>query len=182
MKNILIVCLIFFASCKSTEQVKSNNTINETLSFEAENCPENGLCIVELIPNKTIEFKTDEFGNLYPIITRGEKTIFKYTFEKEPISGVADSNYTEIIYAELPKDFSTISLTNNQLSAIKLHFGRLCFCKGESGYFPIEKGAFNLKKTENNTLKIALHFSVKKVPQIVSEINETISLKSNKSN
>lgn len=182
MKNLIVLSLLFLASCKSTQQVNSQVISNEIIITKTENCPKNGTCSLELIPNKNLDFKTDEFGNLYPTINNGEKTILKYTFTKKSIENTADSNYTEIIYAELDKSYSNINLINSQLQTIKLHYGRLCFCKGESGYFPITNGVFNLSKSGKDSLTIDLNFSVKKIPQIISEIHETISLKSNESN
>jgi len=182
MKNLIILGLLFLISCKSTQQVNSQAVNNEPIITNTENCPENGTCTLEIIPNKTLDFKTDDFGNLYPTIENGEKTILKYTFTKNPIENTADSNYTEIVYAELDKPYSNINLVDSQLQTIKLHYGRLCFCKGESGYFAIKNGVLNLSKSGKDSLKIDLNFSVKKIPQIISEIHETISLKSNETN
>ena len=100
MKNIIVLNLLLLISCKSTQQVNSQVPNNETTITKIENCPENGTCTIELIPNKKLDFKTDEFGNLYPTINNGEKTILKYTFTKNPIENTVDSNYSEIVYAE----------------------------------------------------------------------------------
>lgn len=181
MKYFLIICTLFLASCKTIKTKNSVIKSNETVFTQSENCPENGTCLVELIPNKTIEFKKDEFGNLYPVISEGTKTVFKYTYTKNPISEIEDSDYTEIVYAEVDLN-NNVQLQNETLKSIKLHYGRLCFCKGESGYFPITRGVFNLSKIDENTLKIDVDFIVKKVPQIISEIHETVSLKSTTSN
>ena len=60
--------------------------------------------------------------------------------------------------------------------------GRLCYCKGETGYYPINNGEFNIEKSGRDTVKIDIEFSIKEVPQIISKISETISLKSNATN
>ncbi|SNR37829.1 hypothetical protein SAMN06265371_10298 [Lutibacter agarilyticus] len=181
MKNLLIICVVVLVSCKTSKPVNSVITASETIFVQSENCPENGNCVLELIPNKTITFKKDEFGNLYPVISEGSKTLFKYTFTKNPISETEDSNYTEIVYAELNLN-EDLKLQNEALKNIKMHYGRLCFCKGESGYFPIERGVFNLTKMEGDLVKIDVDFIMKKIPQLVSEIHETVSLKSNTTN
>lgn len=180
MKNILLLCFVFLASCKT-----SKNTVielSEHMFLTTENCPENGECSIEFIPNKTIEFKKDEFGIAYPVISEGNKSIFKFTFNKKPIVNTQDSNYTEIVYAELDNPINEISLIGNELETIKLHFGRLCYCKGETGYFPIKNGSFNIDKLKNNSLKVDIEFTIKEVPQIISKITETVSLKSNATN
>jgi len=182
MKKLIIIGLLFLISCKTAEKATSQVNMNKPVSIQTENCPENGTCTIELLPDKTIDFKTDEFDNLYPVISEGNKTVLKYTFSKKPIENVADSNYTELIYAELPNQISELNFENTALQTIKLHYGRLCFCKGESGYFPINNGVFKLSKVDENSIKIDLNFSVKKIPQIISEIHETVSLKSNATN
>ena len=65
------------------------------------------------------EFKTDEFGNNYPVITEGEKTILKYSYIKNPLENTQDSNYTELIYAELDQTIKEISLTNEKTIGIR---------------------------------------------------------------
>ncbi len=51
--------------------------------------------------------------------------------------------------------------------------------KGETGYYPIKNGSFKIEKSSKNTVKIDIEFNIKEVPQIISKISETISLKSN---
>ena len=180
MKNILILIIVFLTSCKTSKNACleiSENTLTKTV-----NCPENGECSIEFIPNKTIEFKKDEFGIIYPIISEGEKTIFKYTYKRNPVANTQDSNYTEIVYAEFDKTISEISLTDDELQNAKFYFGRLCYCKGETGYYAIKNGDFIISELQKNSLKIDFEFSIKEVPQIISKISETVSLKSNASN
>lgn len=172
--NIYLVLLLIatFSSCKSFNfQIKQPKMIDSLV------CPENGSCSLELIPNKSIEFKTDEFGIMYPVISEGNNTLFKYTFQKKPLKDTEDSNYTEIIYAELENTITEMSLTNETLSTVKLYFGRLCYCKGETGYYPIKDGEFKISKTSKDIVNFKLDFKITEVPQIISKINETISLK-----
>lgn len=180
MKNILLLCFVFLASCKI-----SKNTVielSEHIILTTENCPENGECSIQFIPKKTIDFKKDEFGIAYPVISEGNKSIFKFTYKRKPLVNTQDSNYTEIVYAEIDNTISDISLIGNELKTVKLYFGRLCYCKGETGYFPIKNGSFNIKKSNNNSLKVDIEFTIKEVPQIISKITETVSLKSNATN
>lgn len=176
MKNILLLILFVIASCKPAQHI--NYTLSEVVYLKTINCPDNGECSIELIPNKSLEFKKDDFGNLYPIISDGEKTILKYTYQRNPIAKTQDSNYTEIVYAELNKTITEISVSNNDLQTIKLYFGRLCFCKGEAGYYPIKNGSFKLEILNKNSLKINFEFNIIEVPQVISTISETISFKS----
>jgi hypothetical protein len=180
MKNILILIIVFLTSCNTSKNACleiTENTFTKTV-----NCPENGECTIEFIPNKTIEFKKDEFGIIYPIISEGEKTIFKYTYKRNPVANTQDSNYTEIVYAEFDKSISEISLSNSELQNSKFYFGRICYCKGETGYYAIKNGEFEISELAKNSLKVDFEFSIKEVPQIISKISEMVSLKSNASN
>lgn len=164
---------MFMISCKS------NYTVNQHINQEVTNCPKNGTCSIELIANKAIVFKMDNIGIMYPVISKGDKTILKYTYKKNEIPNTQDSYYTEIVYAELPTTISPIELTNEALQDIKLYFGRLCYCKGETGYFAIKSGDFKLTKNDKSSFNIDFNFKVSEVPQVISKIHETISLKSN---
>ncbi len=173
MKNVIPLLILLVVSCKPSF------IVSQQISQKAISCPENENCSFELIPNKSIEFAADNFGILYPVISDGEKTLLKYTYKKNPIENTQDSNYTEIIYAELDKEFSELNLTNKDLQKVKLYFGRLCYCKGQTGYYPVKKGEFRITKSGKNTVNFNLNFNLEVVPQIISIINETISLKSN---
>ena len=177
MKKIIFLITVFFASCGACKSLTLN--IQEAFFIKTQQCPENVFCSLELIPNKSIEFKTDEFGNNYPVITEGEKTILKYSYIKNPLENTQDSNYTELIYAELDQTIKEISLTNENLQKVKLYFGRLCYCKGETGYYEIKEGTFNLSKITEDSLNITIEFNITEVPKIISKIDETISLKGN---
>ena len=158
---------------------KSNYTVSQPIKQNVTTCPENGTCSIELIPNKNIVFKTDNIGIQYPVISEGDKTILKYTYQRNAIPNTQDGNYTEIIYAEFSANITPMELSNEALQEVKLYFGRLCYCKGETGYFPIKNGDFKLIKIDKNSFKIDLNFKISEVPQIISKIEETISLKSN---
>lgn len=170
--NLFLVLCIALASCNSSKEIYFQKEIKQT----ANNCLKNGYCKTTLLPNKSISFKKDAAEITHPVISKGNKTIFKYTFTKQN-KKIQDSFYSEIIYAELNSTITEINLKNEQLEKIKLHFGRLCFCKGQTGYYPITKGYFKLKKINHNTIKIEINFKNEKVPQLIQTINETIFIK-----
>ena len=175
MKKIFFIAILLFATITSCKGIHFQ--LKEPIMLDTLDCPENGTCNLELIPNKSIEFKSDEFGNTYPVISEGNKTLFKYTFQKKPIKNTQDSNYTEIIYAELPAEISELSLTNESLQNVKLYFGRLCYCKGATGYYPIKDGVFKISKTSKESITFKVDFKITEVPQIISTIHQTVSLK-----
>jgi len=176
MKNLLPLLFLMIVSCKSTF------VVNEAILVNTLNCPENGDCTIELLPNTSLEFKKDEFGNLYPVISEGNKTIFKFIYTRKQIPNTQDSNYTEVIFAELDSIISPKTFTDKTLKDAKLHFGRLCFCKGQTGYYPIKNGEYNITKSTKKSFKIDFNFKIDEVPQIISTINETVSIKSTATN
>ncbi|MHB1195510.1 MAG: hypothetical protein ACYC0A_01605 [Lutibacter sp.] len=182
MKKLLPILLLLIVSCKSTKNTNPVFVAKEAFLINTVNCPKNGECTIELLPNKSLEFKQDEFGNSYPEISEGNKTIFKYTYTKNPIPNTQDSNYTEHVFAELDSTISAKTLTNEALQDIKLHFGRLCYCKGETGYYPIKNGEFKITKSSKKSFKIDFNFKIDELPQIISTINETVCAKSSKTN
>lgn len=182
MKLYIILILSLSLSCKSSKQSDIQHKVEGKVSQQLTTCPENGNCTIELLPKKSLIFKKDAFGILYHIIEEGEKTILRFTYKKQGQPNVQDSNYSEIILAELPEIIQNTSLSQEQLDQVKLHFGRFCFCKGETGFYPVRRGIFKLTSLSKNTINITIEFSIKEVPQIISNINETISLKSNETN
>lgn len=177
MRATLLIFLIFFSACKSQHKSAATVDLEQVVIAKISDCPPNGNCTLELLPNKSIVFKQDDFGIGYPVISDGNKILLKYTFQKNPVPNTEDSNYTEIIYAELDDSLSEVNLKNEQLQQVKLYFGRLCFCKGETGFYPINKGSFALKIVEKNSIEISSQFKITEVPQIITQFNKTISLK-----
>ncbi|MDV7186324.1 hypothetical protein R3X25_03440 [Lutibacter sp. TH_r2] len=182
MKKLLIylAAILLIMSCKPVQKTTAINQEElidmETISQNIEDCMENSTCTLEIIPNKTIEFKKDKFNIGYPVINNGNKILLKYTFSKNTEKSLKDGSYTEIVYAEL-SSIENMTLINQDLQQIKLYFGRLCYCKGETGYFPIEKGSFSIARLSENKFNFDINFTITQVPQIISSINQTISLK-----
>ena len=178
MRIFIPFLLLIFINCKS-QYTNSNRIIDEEKVFnltENLNCPENGNCNFTIIPLSSLVIEQDEFGSLYPNIITGNKLIVKFQYQKKPIENTADSNYTEIIYFELDNDNINLHLQNEKLQEVKLLFGRLCYCKGETGYYKVNKGDLKVRMDYNN-LTLDLQFEVKKIPQIIQTINESIVFK-----
>jgi len=169
-----IFFVILLAGCKA----KQTNLITEKQEFKATtNCPEDGVCTIELIPNSFINVKTDEFGNMYTKIEKGEKTILKYTFSRNADKQYMDAHYIEEIYAEFDKELPDLTLKSKSLNKVKLLFNRMCYCKGSAGFYRIENGDLSFKKAKKNTFNFQLNFKMDKVPQVITSINETLILK-----
>lgn len=140
-------------------------------------CPKNGQCTFDILTQKSLNFKKDEFGHLYPEIKKGNQIILKFTYQKNSKKGIVDGNYKEIIYAEIPEEYQELNLKNKALKSIKLHFGRFCYCKENSGYFPIKEGNFQIKKISKSEILARCNFTIKNIPQIITSFKKIITTK-----
>jgi len=168
---IFIVCF-FICSCNAKQKALIES---EAVKMNT-NCPEEGLCTFEVFQNKKMELLNDGIGKLYPKISEGNNLILKFEYKRNEIPNTADSNYSELIYAELNTNNLIKELEDSQLQDIKLLFARLCFCKGHTGYYKVNNGNLSITK-ENNNYRFNLEFKIDEVPQIITSINQVFSLK-----
>jgi len=172
MKLLIYLFLaLSLTNCKTRKDLAQNQQ-NKVLSFILENCPEDGICEIVIEENKELQVKTDEFGMFYPEITNGDHYLFNYTFSKD--SEYADGNYKEIVLFQFPKNEISLLLQNKNLQKVNLLYGRLCYCKGESGYEKVSKGTLNIKR-DNNKITLKLEFYTN-LPQVIKTIEEVIIL------
>ncbi len=176
MKNVLLIVFIStLLGCKSTSINKALNNLDEKRTINSTNCIENAKCSIEIIPNSILTVKDDEFKNTYIEIEKGDNTVIKYQLKKNNIPNTADSNYSELLYIEIDNRNKSIILKDNQLQQVKMIYGRLCYCKGTSGYFKVKKGQLELV-LKKNELTLITNFSVDNIPQIITQIHEKIRL------
>jgi hypothetical protein len=173
------LCLFFLVllvvGCKSSQINTSLEELNEKHTVLLSNCIDNTVCNIELIPKSNLLIKEDEFKNTYIEFEKGNNTIIKYQLKKNELPNTADSHYSEIIYLEIDNYNKSLNLKNEDLQQVKMIYGRLCYCKGSSGYFKVNKGSLELILSKNK-LSLNANFNVENIPQIVSQINEKISL------
>lgn len=174
-RYFLYFIVILNIGCQSSRLNKSLKSLNEPRVITLDNCPEAGICTIEIIPQSTLIIKEDEFKNTYIEILNGPNTIVKYQYKKDEIPNTADSYYSEIVYIETDNNDKNIHLKNEKLQEVKMVFGRLCYCKGTSGYFNLINGELELI-VKKNKLTLNTNFSVDNIPQIIAKINETIIL------
>ena len=171
-KFFLLFLLLF--SCKINNTISKDELSDKKNFFE---CPKDGVCSIEVLKNKLITLKKDEFGKSFIELDKSSTTnLLKFSYKRNPIEDVADSNYEEIIYIEVKNTNKIISLKNEELSTVNAVFGRLCFCRGSSGYFPIKQGSLDINKILKNTYKIDFSFKINDVPQVITYFSKTIDL------
>ena len=162
---LLIVCFIII-SCNAKQKTLLKNETDNTSTI----CPKDGVCTFEVLQNKSLILLKDGIGELYPDISEGDKIVLKFEYKRNEIPNTVDGNYSELIYVELNPNNLNIELENSDLQEVKLLFARLCFCRGQTGYYKVKKGSlFITKKNENYQFK--LEFKIDEVPQIITSIN-----------
>ena len=172
--NKFSLIFIVLIACKTGNTSSKSELLNNGNLFE---CPKDGICTIDILKNKLIKLKKDKFDKPYIDLEESSTTnLLKFSYKRHPIKDVADSNYEEVIYIEIKKNEENISLKNEELSTVNAIFGRLCFCRGSSGYFPIQEGNLNVKKVSKNTYKIDFSFKINEVPQVITFFSETFNL------
>ena len=175
-KTLLISLLILAFGCKTSKNQDATSIENAKLDSIA-TCPQDGECHFKVIVNASMEILKDDFGMSYPQLNEGNKLILEFEYAKDEIPNTADSSYRELIYLEIEKDNLEIELRDSELDSVKILFGRLCYCKGETGYYQITNGHLTIKKTKNqNEYQLNLSFETTEVPQVITHINETFSV------
>jgi hypothetical protein len=167
MKKIVLLLSLILLSCNATKNTPSD--ITATLTSE---CPKNGVCTLEVLKNKSMVVKIDEFGRFYyDLEDSTDKNVIKFKYNKTVKGELQDANYREEIIMEWNGDMK--SLSGAAMQNAKLLFGRFCFCKGQTGYYKVTDGKLDIAsdpKKKNATLD----FKIVDVPQIISHISFSV--------
>lgn len=168
----MLVFLPLLFSCNSEKQYNSRQKYNAVITT---GCPTDGSCEVKVIPNKTILPKIAESGSLYyELQDSKDKTVIVYSYARKVPKGVQDGTYREEIIFETAKDSRSLQLSDKALEQVQLLFGRICYCKGATGYYKIKKG--NLKTTAlAGGVEYNIDFSTDEVPQVLHQIRFTVN-------
>ena len=167
---LMFGCWLLILSCQTKKKVAESYPTSYKLSNY---CPKDGTCTFEVLSNKTLEIKSDNTGALYTIVKKGNKTVLKFEYRKTQDPKLADDGYKELIYAEINTKQDDLQLYDENLNLAKVHFGRLCFCKGESGYYPVKQGKLIIQRQNDSTVNFSLKFKIDKIPQVVKEFKVT---------
>lgn len=162
-----IIALFLFGLLFSCNAQKNVSTAMPTLSSK---CPQDGTCEVEILENKQLILHYDDLGGMYYDIKDQEgTTVIHYQYNKTTQANLQDGHYREDIIFEIKNSDKLLDLTDSELQQVKLIFGRHCFCKGQTGYFKIDKG--NLQLSTESEISFDLNFICDKVPQIIKNVS-----------
>ena len=170
MKYFYLIFILFLSlGCKTNK----STTEESGYYLKDISCPDSGNCTFEVIRNSKLNIRSDKFGKLYPEVTTGDKVVIKFHYKKKVSKKKMDSGYSEFVYLEVNEYEPQLILKDNELQQAKVLFGRICFCRDATGYYRVDQGKLYLLNANGN-LKINLTFKINKVPQIISQVNETI--------
>lgn len=164
MKKIGILFSLLLLSCATQKQ---SDIIDVPLQKE---CPLDGLCTLSVFNNKQLILLKDGLGGLYYDIKENEgTTVIHYQYNKTTQANLQDGHYREDVLFEIKNTTTSLNITDSELQQIKLIFGRHCFCKGQTGYFPINKGCLQLY--QQTSFAFDLEFETDKVPQLIRRVS-----------
>ena len=166
----LFFYLIYFISCKNTLQSTSIPPTKVSIAT----CPDNGVCSYQFIKNKALNIKQDNFGSIYPEINDGNDLVLQFEYKKQSNSNHKDSNYREQVFIALDK--KKLECNTENLKDKNIYFARLCYCKGQTGYYKIKQGKISVVKIGPNQFKMHLTFKIDEVPQVINEISYIFNL------
>ncbi len=167
-KLLLIIALPLFIGCKSQQMDVPNIS---TAKLTETKCPDKGTCKVRLEKDQHIVVKRQDWGSIfYELAPQIGTNVIVYEYDRGNEKELPDSGYREEIVFELDAKISNQNLTGASLKNLNGLFGRFCFCRGQTGYYPITDGT--LKSSEKNgILNVNLDFTITEVPQIIDHIN-----------
>lgn len=171
-----LIALFFTAILAISCGSKRTSVAESPKSITTSQCPENGTCTFEVLKEKVLNIQSDEFGNLYPEIVEGDAIVLKFEFQRNAIPDTVDGDYRELIYLQLDSKNPELQLENIDLKTAKVLFGRLCFCRGQTGYYKIDNGSLSVIKSDVDVYELQLNFKCDAVPQIMTQLSETFKL------
>ncbi len=168
---VCMLCVLLFSCCANKKMVVKQNKQESTW-----HCPKDGTCAFKIFNQKTLNILKDDFGALYQEINEGDKMVLKFEYKRHEIPNTVDGHYSEQILMELNPDNLDLELENVEFKNIKLLFARFCYCKGQTGYYPVKQGKLSISKLSKDKFKLNLNFKVDEVPQIITEIEHEFIL------
>lgn len=130
-------------------------------------CGTQATCSGVIHDKKRLELAVNEEGaHTYSLVEDKSAAVITLTYERILPKNVQDGQYREEISFEVPRNAIPVDINLNESS--KAVFGRFCYCKGSTGYYPVSSGRLKIEK-KNGTLTGHISFQNSEVPQIWKE-------------
>jgi len=167
----IILFTIIILNCKPN-QVTISASLENLVTTKY--CPEDGVCTLELLQDKTLKTLKTNLGETYTQIVDGESLVLKFEYKRNEIPDTADGHYSEQVLIELDK--SNLEIEETLTNKSNVMFARFCYCKGQTGYYRVSDGKISIKKITDKSYQLTLDFKQNEVPQILTQIQEVFSL------
>lgn len=175
MKLITLLSVLFlFSSCGNNKTIVSKKD-KEVVILTDGTDDKKGDVSVDMSNNSTLNVKDDTIGAIYPVIESGDNLVVEFKYEEKAPEGIADGDYSETLHFEIPNNTTELNLTDDELSNVKLLYGKHCFCKGEAGYYKVKKGKMKVVKTESD-LYFDISFNIDETSTKLVRVSKYIAL------
>lgn len=121
-------------------------------------CPDDGACHFEILNQSRLNVQENQ-GYLSLQTAKGSNLVFCYRYEKADQPNLADDEYKEELFFEIPSGLDSFELQDEKLERANATFGRLCFC-ADGGYHKITKGKISGKKIRNGSWEISCNLEI----------------------
>lgn len=151
---LVLSVLLSLSACKKDEFVEFPECLSQFGEFSPENEPFKGEVSFSYFEESKIRVEeTEDYLSFQ--IEEGNKLVFRYEFTKDDSPQIADDEYGEAIYFEVPGGSDQFTLTTSELKKAGGVFGRFCFC-ADGGFHHLAEGCIHGEKLPNGKWKVAL--------------------------
>ncbi|UYW01173.1 hypothetical protein K5I29_12040 [Flavobacterium agricola] len=176
MKKIFgVFCILLFAT--SCDTVKTFLDTKEGLDYKTKiksDCPSDGTCELMVFKNSSLQIQSDGLGqSFYDMVFDSEKTVIMYEYKRNNENNFQDGDLTERIVFEVRNNVTEFVVEDLELSNLVMFYERHCFCKGETGLFPINKGKLYVNNV-GNALEIKIDIEDVDIPFSISYLEAQI--------
>ncbi len=173
MKSIFLMSVfLIFISCGNKINLASKK---EVIILEENTENRKSEVSVTFLDNSSLIIKEDATGHLYPVIVSGDRIVIEYKYEEKGEEGTVDGDYSETLHFEISKNTKELCLKDDQLTNVKLLFGKHCFCKGEAGYYYINKGKLKVLKLDKE-IYFEINFNIEEPSSMLKRISKYLKL------
>lgn len=171
MSNLKYLLFFFIAfSCAPKKSLSKRNTPANNGFGNSFICPNNGVCNLEIIKNKSLTIKIiNENLTSYNIVDDSSKMIVKYKYTVNQDQSIYDGGYAEEIVFEINATDYQETLSDNDLKKAKIFYRRFCTCRGKTGLIQITKGKLEINNVDH-IININLQFDCGSIPQVIKNI------------
>ncbi len=91
------------------------------------NCKSNWDCQFDLHPDSKLHYDFNQYLD-EATIEPGSKQVFKFRAETEGSAIIADDEFTDFLFFEIPGDQESFSASDDELEGMNLRYQVLCYC------------------------------------------------------